>query len=113
MLTRTSCYLCTMRQIITHIAITTLLFAGAACSGTVGRYADMRTEDSIAAIKTRCWAPRTLVGGGRDSVTRAMDSLVRTLRLKTGLDSASFFTVTPGYVRVTDADGTSYPRTTP
>lgn len=81
-----------------------------ACSGNVGRYADKRTDDSIAEIKTRNMAPRTLVGAERDSVVRVMDSMMREMRTKTGLDSASFFDIPQGYVRVTEADGTTYLR---
>jgi hypothetical protein len=99
-----------MTRAFAHLTLSALLFIAAACSGNVGRYADKRADDSIAEIKTRNMAPRTLVGAERDSVVRVMDSMMREMRIKTGLDSASFFDIPQGYVRVTEADGTTYLR---
>jgi hypothetical protein len=95
---------------LTIFAVATFAILSAACSGSVGRYADNRTEDSLAEVKTRNMAPRTIVGAERDSLLRVMDSMMRAMREKTGMDSASFFSIPEGYVRVTNADGTTYLR---
>jgi hypothetical protein len=92
------------------ISVALLLSGVVSCAGSVGRYTDSRAEDSTAEARTRSMAPRSLVGAERDSVLRVMDSLMRAMREKTGLDSATFYDIPQGYVRVTNGDGSTYLR---
>jgi hypothetical protein len=55
-------------------------------------------------------APRTLIGPEADSVKRWIDSVRIAFQLKAGLDSSSLYDVPQGYVRVIEADGTTYLR---
>jgi hypothetical protein len=99
-----------MRRALIHLTLASLVFTAAACSGNVGRYNNTRTEDSIAEVKTRNMAPRTLVGAERDSMMRVIQAHTKALLEKTGLDSATFYNIPLGYVRETYADGTTYLR---
>ncbi len=99
-----------MRRALTKLTLATMLFTAAACSGNVGRYNDSRVEDSIAEVKTRNRGPRTLAGAERDSMLRMVQESMREMIQKSGLDSASYYNIPMGYVRVTEADGTTYLR---
>jgi hypothetical protein len=99
-----------MHRAFTSLTLPLLLIAAAACSGNVGRYADKHVEDSVAEVKTRNLAPRTLVGAERDSMIRMMDSLRDALLKKAGLDSAILKDIPQGFARVIEGDGTTYLR---
>jgi hypothetical protein len=99
-----------MGQRLGHIALSVLLILAAACSGSVGRYADKHVDDSIAEVKTRNMAPRSMKG---EEAKRYADSLFNALMKYSNIDSATLWSTPPGYARLFDSGSTYLRKLTP